>query len=207
MKNTEELLKYSIQQTKRALEENGYNNKEDIETFLGQSMYYLYQDGSATGFSREASSVLEGVSKDEILNVFVNDYIQKIIETEPASIRDDFQNILKTKIENDGKDKTTQALRAYMENGDVNDFPESSRSDIVKYSSDSLAKAMGIIFVSRALSSPIVKLDKSDYNIGEKSGYSALDFATISNGKFSIKKIIDLMEVLRSGKLEKEPEK
>ena len=70
---------------------------------------------------------------------------------------------------------------------------------------------MGIIFVSRALSSPIVKLDKSDYNIGEKSVFPAFDYAIISNKQPSIDRIIDQiinqMEVLRRGKIEKEPEK
>lgn len=201
MENTpDELLKYAIQNSKNTFLENGYKDEESLESFLGQSLYYLYQNSTSTGFSREAGSALAGIEKEDVLKFLVSNYMGKINDTEDANIREDFQHILKNKSKTNGLENAEEALKTYIETGDASGFPEESREEILKYKPDSLLKSMGIVTAKRVLQGEPVNLEASFKPQGVK-GFLASDFAVLSNGEYDIDKIVGLMECIRSGRI------
>lgn len=201
MKNTtDELLKYAIQNSRETFSKNGYVDEESLESWLGHSLYYLYQNNTTTGFSRDSEDALSGIDKNSVLNFLANKYLEKIKETENANIRDEFQNILKEKLENEGMENTEDALKIYISTGDVSKFPEKDRDDILKYKPDSLLQAMGIVAVKMVLQEAPANIDKN-FSHQNKQFFSASDFAVLSNGEYNIDKIVGLMEGIRTGRV------
>lgn len=201
MENTpDELLKFTIQKSSENFLQNGYNDEESLNAWLGQSLFQLYQNGSSAGFSREASSALQGIKKDEILNFLVNNYVEKIKDTDDANIRDDFQDIIKSKAKIEGIEAVQEVLKDYIENGSLEGFEESSREEVSKYKPESLIQAMGIITAKKVLNDD--KVNISNLKQVNSRGFIASDFAVMSTGKtYDIDKIVGLMEGIRSGRI------
>ena len=196
---TEELLKFTIQNSSENFQKNGYKDEESLNTWIGQSLFQLYQNGSSSGFSREASSALQGINKDAVLNFLVNNYVEKIKDTDDANIRDDFQNIIKEKAKLDGIENVQNVLKDYIEKGNLEGFDEKSREEVSKYKPESLVQAMGIITAKRVLNEDKVKV--ADLKDNTNKGFIASDLAIISTGSYDIDKIVGLMEGIRSGRI------
>lgn len=200
MENTpDELLKFAIQKSSEIFLQNGYKDEESLNTWLGQSLFQLYQNGSSAGFSREANSALQGISREAILNFLINNYVEKIQNTEDANIRDDFQNIIKEKAKAEGIDAVQEGLKEYIENGNLEGFEEKFREEVSKYKPESLLQSMGIITAKRALKDD--KVDIQGLKQSNNKGFLASDFAVIATENHDIDKIVGLMEVIRSGRI------
>lgn len=200
MENTiDELLKFTIQKSGENFSKNGYNDEDSLNAWLGQSLFQLYQTGSSAGFSREAVFSLQGINKDAILNFLVNNYVEKIKDTDDANIRDDFQNIIKAKAKTEGAEAVQEVLKDYIENGSLEGFEESSKEEVSKYKPESLIQAMGIITAKKVLNEDTV--DIQNLKSANSKGFLASDFAVISTGSYDIDKIVGLMEGIRSGKI------
>ena len=196
---TDELLKFTIQKSSEIFLQNGYNDEDSLNNWLGQSLFQLYQTGSSAGFSRESNSALEGIKKDDILNFLVNNYVEKIKDTDDANIRDDFQSIIKAKAKTEGIDTVQNVLKDYIEKGSLDGFDETSREEVAKYKPESLVQAMGIITAKKVLNDD--KVNVSDLKQANSKGFLASDFAVISTGTYDIDKIVGLMEGIRSGRI------
>ncbi len=199
--NQDEILKYAIQNSNKTFLEKGYSDKESIDSWLGQSLYYLYKNNNKSGFSRDSVSVLQDIKQSNVLNFLTDNYLENINKTEDVNIRDDFQKILKTKYIKDGENNTKDALKHYIQTGDASLFDKENIDEVLKYKPDSLIQAMGIITAKMVLEEPLE--NKKIPNFDEKIGkFLASDFAIMSNGIYDIDKIVGLMESIRSGKIQ-----
>ena len=203
-------IKFAIWESRNTFYENGYKDEESLKSWLGQSLYCLYKDNSMTGFSITSVEALKGsyekkglpaVDKNDVLDFLIKNYIKNIDGTDEKNIRDDFQTAMKLYIESEGINIARASLKAYMKRGDLSNYTPKAKEIIEKYNKDSLLQSMGIITINNVLAEPTpdVIIRKVEDNSSGK--FFASDFAVLSNGEYDISKTVNLMEGIRSGRI------